>query len=350
MIKMGQDQTKIFIALAMIGISVGAFAQTPVKKSKALVIKFTETWCGPCGTWGWTTADGVVEGLGDKGYYMGAMKTSTPASMNGNCVGVMATQYNITGVPTFIVGDADGGQSSNQVLNAATTISSSNTVASPAGKYTIAGSTINVTAKAKFWEAANGEYFMTAFLVEDSVLAAQNGKTGTVAHHHILRGSMMANASPWGESMVNGAVTANQEFTKTFTMAIQDGWKKEKLEVYVVIYKKNGTKYDFVNVEKATTGASGTAINSLENNVASMQLYPNPAIQQAFLAISAQKAMTVGITITDAMGRRIYSANEQHLNTGENKIGINTSTYSSGIYNVSLVTTEGVLHTTLVVN
>lgn len=342
-------QKRLFLALAMVGASAGVFAQTPVKKSKALVIKFTETWCEPCGTWGWTTADGVVDGLGDKGYYMGAMKSSTPTSMNGNCVGIMASRYNITGVPTFIVGDADGGQNSGPVLNAATAISSAATVASPAGKLTISGTTINVTAKAKFWEAANGEYFMTAFVVEDSVLATQNGKTGTVAHHHILRGSMMANASPWGESIVNGAATANQEFTKTFTMAIKDGWKKEKLEVYVVIYKKNGAKYDFVNVEKATTNASTTAINTLESSVATMQLYPNPATQQTFLAINAQKAMTAEVSITDAMGRSVYSSKEQHLNSGENKIQINTSAYSSGIYNVSLITTEGVLHTSLVV-
>lgn len=43
-----------FLLIAGLALSAStiSFAQVPEMKSRSPVIKFTETWCGPCGTWG----------------------------------------------------------------------------------------------------------------------------------------------------------------------------------------------------------------------------------------------------------------------------------------------------------
>lgn len=325
-------------ALIALGTVTSVSAQTPEKKSKAIVFKLTETWCGPCGSWGWQTAEEVISQLGDKGYYIGIMGSSSPSSMNANCQSAFQNNYSIPGYPTFLVKEDVNSQYSSQVMSLVNAFAATTPVASPAAKYSISGSTLNVTAKAKFWSAASGEYYLSAFVVEDGVMAAQNGQTGTVAHHHLMRGSMATDLSPWGQMVATGSVAINAEFSKTFSIAIKPEWKKEKLEVYVVIYKKNGTHYEYVNGAKALSGTTSIAeIQGLE----SAQLFPNPSEGVTHLQVAVKEAMGLQIRVTDPLGREVYASGQLKLIPGTNNMDIPSDRFANGVYMVSLIADDG---------
>lgn len=336
------QKTKLLALIALLGIASVSNAQTPEKKSRAVVFKFTETWCGPCGSWGWETAEQTISQLGDKGYYIGVMGSSSPSSMNANCYSAFESNYPLQGYPTFVVKEDLNSQTAPQVMALVNTFAATTPVASPAAKYTISGTTLNVTAKAKFWAATTGEYYMTAFVVEDGVQAAQNGQSGTVGHHHLMRGSMSATFSPWGEMLATGSIANNAEYNKTYSIAIKPEWKKEKLEVYMVIFKKNGNQYEFVNSMKAISSA--TAIEEI-NGLTSIQLYPNPSNGVTNLQASLTETMNLNVRVTDPLGRVVYTSGARQLPAGTNNLTIPSDGFANGLYLVSLISDKGQMST-----
>lgn len=326
----------------MLCLAVSSFAQTPEKKSRAVVFKFTETWCGPCGDWGWQTAEETIAQLGDKGYYIGVMGSSNPSTMNANCYSTFESNYNVAGYPTFLIKEDQNSQTSSQVMGLVNAFAATTPAASPAANFSITGNTLNVTAKAKFWAATSGEYYMTAFLVEDGVQATQNGQSGTVSHHHILRGTMEANLSPWGQQLASGSIANNAEYTKTYSIALNAAWVKAKLEVYVVIFKKNAGKYEFINAIKGKSGTTGIEeVQGLE----SATLFPNPTEGVTHLQTSLKEAMNLNIRVTDPLGRVVYTSGQLKLKAGTNDLTIPTNGLSNGMYLVSLISDKGQMTT-----
>ncbi|KAA5536414.1 Omp28-related outer membrane protein [Taibaiella lutea] len=339
---------KLLLAALCVSASATLFAQVPDMKSRSVVFKFTETWCGPCGEWGWELAEDIIGDLGDKGYYIGVMGSSTPATMDANCYDAFESNFPITGYPTFMVNNTDGGFILSSVQNVYNPVYTTAPVVSPAGVYTIANNKITLNTKTKFWSNTTGDYYVAAYVVEDSVLATQNGQTGMVGHHHILRGSMNTDLSPWGQNLVNGSVNANAEYTKAFTMDIAQGWVANKLEVYVIIYKKEGTTYKVVNAKKASLPTTGIAeISGLKG----VKLFPNPAGRNgANISFDLAKASYLSINVTDMSGRVVQTIKGKDYATGVNNVFIPTSMLMSGAYSINIYGNEGVQHEALIIN
>lgn len=333
---------QLLTILALASLATTGSAQTPEKKSKAIVFKFTETWCGPCGTWGWETAEEVISQLGNKGYYIGVMSSSDPSSMNANCANTLLNHYGVTGVPTFMVKENSAGNTSH-IMSLVNAVEASTPLASPAAVYSISGSTLNVNTKTKFWSAASGDFHTVAYVVEDGVKATQAGQSGTVEHHYIMRGSMTTANSYWGTAVATGNIAANAEFSKNFSMAINSAWNKSKLSVYVITYKKNGTKYEFVNSAKAVSG-SATSVAEI-SDLGSFQLYPNPSSGATYLNAKLKKATTATIRVTDQLGRAVYTSQKLHLNNGSNSVQMPTEGFANGVYMVSLIAEDGHMNT-----
>lgn len=330
------------------GIATSAVAQVPELKSRSLVLKFTENWCGPCGAWGWDLAEDVIGDVGDKGYYIGVMGSSSPGTMNANCYAAFESNYTVTGYPTFIVNDADGGYSLSGIQSLYSSYYTTTPVASTAGAISLSGNTLSVVAKTRFWSATSGEYYLSAFVVEDKVMAAQASQSGLVAHHNLLRGSMMPDKSPWGQQLATGTIAANTELLKAFSMTIPDGWNKENLSVILAIYKKEGGKYKFINTIKATNG-NVTSVEEVAG-LAGLTLYPNPShADHTWLALSLEEAGTLRVTVTDITGRKVYATGDQRYAKGDSRIAIPTAALPGGVYAVSVRSDKGVSTRSLVI-
>lgn len=334
---------QLFASLALACLTVTGYAQTPEKKARAIVFKFTETWCGPCGSWGWQTAEDVISQLADKGFYIGVMGSSSPSGMNANCADELADNFSIQGYPTFQVSDNGNSQTASQVMSLVNAFAATTPLASPAAVYSISGSTLNVNTKTKFWSAASGEFYTVAYVVEDGVMATQNGQSGTVAHHYIMRGSMATTNSYWGTSVASGSIAANAEYSRNFSMSLNSAWNKSKLSVYVATYKKNGSTYQFINSAKANSG-SATSVAEI-SGLESFQLYPNPSTGNTHLKAELKNATTVTVRITDQLGRAVYTSEKLHLNSGSNNIRIPSEGFAGGVYMVALIAEDGKMNT-----
>ncbi|WP_118972912.1 Omp28-related outer membrane protein [Taibaiella koreensis] len=337
------------------GLAFGLYAQTPQQKTRAVILDFSETWCPPCGAYGVAVGDQLNTQLAssDKGYLIGVKTSSDPSSINAVGGNALASNFSITGVPTFIINKAslnDGVTGNNsgdvtRIMGTVTTANGTAAVASAAANITVTGNTITVAAKAKFWAAATGDYYMTVLLTENDVEADQtSAPSNPTKHPHVLRGAMATTgtalaSTPWGEKIGTGAIAANAEFSKTFKVDITTGWNKTKLEAYVVLFKMNSGKYEIINAEKAKTPTS-TGINELEG-VAQASIYPNPASQTAVLSITATVPQQFAIRITDMLGRTVYTHENNMLVKGENSFKLPLNGMVSGLYNVEISGKDG---------
>lgn len=335
--------------IVMTGASM-LHAQTPQNKKRVVVFDFSDTWCPPCGQYGVAIADTVDHKLneGEKGYLIGikgSFQPSSPSSINAMSAGTLFDNFDLSGVPTFMVGNfeanAPTGNNASDIVGIMAAVTSFNAeavVASTAANMSISGDLMTVTAKTKFWAAATGEYYMTAFLAEDKIVAAQANNSPTTVHPHVLKGTMATTgtalvASPWGEQIGTSSIAANTEFSKTYKVTVDPAWVKANLEVYILIFKKNGNTYEYVNAEKARTATS-----SIEDAIIGMEqvaLYPNPTGSTSSLDLTLTKAMTVDINVTDALGRSVYQAGHT-LRSGKNTLTIPSDKFASGLYDVTI--------------
>ncbi|WP_118952612.1 Omp28-related outer membrane protein [Taibaiella helva] len=338
---------KTLLGLLACSLAGGLWAQTPQQKTRAVILDFSETWCPPCGAYGVAVGDQLNTELAssDKGYLIGVKNSSTPSTINALGGSALASNFAIQGVPTFIINKAsvhDGVTGNNsgdvqRMMGKVTTATGTAAVASAAANIAISGNTITVNAKAKFWSAATGQYYMSVFLTENDIEADQNSApSNPTKHPHVLRGAMATSGTalagtPWGEQIGTASIAANAEFTKTFKVDINSGWNKAKLEAYVILFKMEGGKYEIINAEKAKSATTG--INELAN-VAQVGIYPNPASQTAVLSITASAQQTVNIHITDMLGRNVYTRENNNLGKGENRFTLPLSPLGAGFYNV----------------
>lgn len=347
-----KSTTLIAAALLCAGL---AQAQTPQKKTIALVTKQTSLGCFYCGDWGWTLGHQLFDDLktSGKGIYMavydldqgGYGATDNFTNATGGAIESSVLYSDKPGNPTFKVNGKGAGTGQyptwysdrNQALNAVNTFASSDAVASSAVNFSVSGNKVTATAKAKFWAAGSGEYYMACYLLEDSIPNVQNGQSGTVIHNAVLRGSMTA-ASAWGEQIGNGTIAINTEATKSYTIDIASNWQKSKLRVVSVIWKKTAAnKYEVVNAVHAQSGSTG--IKDIAY-IKDFSLTPNPAKGFVTVSFSSQKAAAVAVHITDAVGRTLYTGNIKAAQ-GENQSTISTSGLASGVYNLTLSSEDG---------
>lgn len=197
--------------------------------------------------------------------------------------------------------------------------------------YTITGNTLNVNTATKFWEANNGDFYVNVYLLEDSVMNVQNGQSGVVAHHHVLRGGV---SGSWGQNLVNGAVTANQTINKTFTYTIPADWNKSRLHVITMIWKKNGNDYRFINAN----GVSGstTGIRNI-GEAGNIRMYPNPTASLVNLAFDIDKVSDVSYTVTDITGKVVATKTLAAVPYGTLYESFNTTAWANGTYMVSVM-------------
>ncbi|MFI5221389.1 MAG: hypothetical protein ACHQK8_03615, partial [Bacteroidia bacterium] len=76
---------------------------TVEKKNRAILIEFSETWAGPCGTYGVPSFDTCFDLEGNVISIMKVCVSSTPSTMNGTQSAAISSDFKVNGIPTFFV-------------------------------------------------------------------------------------------------------------------------------------------------------------------------------------------------------------------------------------------------------
>jgi hypothetical protein len=228
---------------------------TITEKQNSLMVKFTATWCGPCGEWGGPAFVSAVNS--NKSRVLGIslqVNDNLTTSLNGPMVDQFSSKWQYTGTPNFAVNNDLIGTNVNQ----ATSIIGTTSQISPkmgVGLHVTTGAgpnkgKMNINAYIKSYENSPGNYHLAVYFLSREIIASQKvGSTfdPSYVHHHVLLGPATLGGA-WGEEIITNGSQKGQVFRWAKAVAYDSSWKLEDLEIVAVIWKKNpdGT-FSFVN-------------------------------------------------------------------------------------------------------
>lgn len=223
--------------------------------NKAWYSKITATWCGPCGDWGWTLNDEITAAIGTD-HVTTAMYSSSSSQLTNTTAVAFYTPFGGNGFPSFCMNGANltayssgGGvyttTTKSNIQTAATAFKSATCIAGVGANVKWTGTDVKVDVRTKFLTDGSGEYYVACYAIEDGVVNQQN-VTGQgyvqKTHHNVFRGPVSD-----GDRGVQITATSNgQTFDKSFSMSATP-WTTANVSFLLVIWKKTGTAYSFVN-------------------------------------------------------------------------------------------------------
>ena len=337
---------KQIITLLLILLSLNTINSQDVPEiQQSLITKITATWCPYCGGWGWDFyndiySDNNAKALIIKANYSGDLQNNTASDFGIN--------FNITYQPKFVVGNEN-----QEVLSSNTAskrIIIKNIVDDNYGLAPVVnagllvtknGNMLNVQTKTRFFQSAEGEYYLGVYVIEDGVINYQSGQGNDAVHKSVLRASM--SGSSFGELIADGSIAANAEFDKNY--AIQLGnWNTNNLAIATIVWKKVGSTYIFVNTH-FTTEISTVGVSEIPENEISFQVFPTVTKTSATVELNFKKEQTeVVLELIHPSGRRIATIFEGKATSGTQTFEIDKSLVNSnGLYFLILRSNNAVL-------
>ncbi len=329
-----------FTLLLAVLFLVKGIAQQVEQQQRSLVTKRTAAWCVNCGTWGWSFFKNALEDNGDKAiflaaHYDGTLKVQAATDITNNFGGVSQ--------PRFYLGEIDQSVSSGNANAKLTALKEQidanfdqTPVANSGFQPIFADGEIKVDAKVKFFQAAQGEYHLGIYLVEDNVTANQTGIGANAVHQKLLRASFTTNS--FGQLVSNTDVTAGQEFNLNYSLSL-DEIVGHEYEVIGIIWKKEGTKYIPVNVwgtnEISTEPLSDFKEKQPENiMIVAPNIILNSAVISIELALDQQDAT---VEMLDLNGRLVATLHKGAMKKGQQLVRFDKGLVGgSGTYFIKL--------------
>jgi PKD repeat protein len=150
------------------------------------------------------------------------------------------------------------------------------------------------------------------------------------------KGNAVAYAWDFG---VAGATSSAKDTTYTYTAA-------GTYTVKLIAYSSVGNDTTTQTISIVHTGVKDLA-NVFAGKVA---VYPNPASTSTTVEFALQQSANVSINITDLTGRVVKSIESNSFASGSNKVTVETSELTNGIYFVQLVSEQGSKTTRLLIS
>ncbi len=329
-----------FTLLLALLFLVQGIAQQVEQQQRSLITKRTASWCTFCGTWGWTFFESAIAQNDDKAVLMAAHFSGL---LLNDAAAEITDNFGSFAQPRFFFNEADQGVNSS---NGTSRLASLKALVDEAyGQAPIVNSgfepyysngEIKVNAKVKFFQAAQGDYHLGIYLLEDNVVGFQQSIGNNAVHKRVLRTSFTEQT--FGQPITNGSVNAGQEFGLNFGLPIGDptGYN---YEVVGIIWKKEGTKYIPVNVwsTKTISMVSGILDPAPENSIA---VAPSPASGFTFVHVESIDNQPVAqLEVFDVKGRRVAVLLDGPLKAGRSRFRLDSEVLSgSGLYIVQLKT------------
>ena len=297
---------KNYLFLIALFSTVG-FAQIIVPQTTKSFYGIVEaTWCGVCGQYGIPSTNNIIAQTDPKAIYVSLHKSSTSLLYSQTAAGLVDA-FGVSGQPIYTVNANDFGPHTGSVVDEVVTaiddFYTTSAAAVNAGfEYGIVGDSLYVHTKTTFFQDLTGEYYVGIYIYEDSIWEWQVNYDPGIAdmdiwHNHVLRTSLNGY---FGEVVTTGNTTAGTSFTKNAKLALDPSWNQNQLHVFTIVWKKNGTTFEFVNANDSGTMISGQ-VGVEETAGCVMTLYPNPTTRLLYIA-GLQTDVETHILIFDLNG------------------------------------------------
>jgi hypothetical protein len=128
------------------------------------------------------------------------------------------------------------------------------------------------------------------------------------------------------------AAGSSQTFAVQFTPSLV-GTRSATISVNNNDYTEN--LYDF-SVQGVGTSVSTVGIQSIERTATFVNVFPNPAKDEAIVSVTLDKAKHVSVSIFDVTGKQVSEVIEKDLHEGNNQLSVNTNDLKNGVYFVQV--------------
>ncbi|HLV41177.1 MAG TPA: Omp28-related outer membrane protein [Brumimicrobium sp.] len=335
---------KIYFSIVCASLALTSISQTVAEVQTPLVVKKTATWCQPCGTWGWDLFNEIWDEVLQNSVILEMHNSSSSGLYSLDAKNLYDFHEARSSTPVFYVNTINEVEYSSSgiypsitktnVLNAVNTTTSLSPVVNSGFTHSITGNTLNINTKVKFFQNTTGEYYLGVYATEDNVVAQQSGR-GVTTHKRIMRAS--AYSYTQGDLIINGAASSGDEFTATHSITLDPSWNTNNIKVFTVIWKKEGTKYEYVNAHQT---AGYTSVNNFDLSGLDINLYPNVSSgnQDVFLEVNGAATERISVEVYNQVGMRINTIFNGELNSNQETFNVNpTRSLAKGIYFVNIV-------------
>lgn len=220
------------------------------EKNMGVVAKRTATWCEPCGGWGFSNFESLKDQFKDEAVYMAFKTALTSVSPQGNeYYDRVTTLFGLpNATPTFFYNfDTISGQ--GNVFDHI----NSEVIANANYEFTLTDDQINVKTTTKFFQSVDGDYVISPFLILDNQEGVQLGHPDTPNTVHpsfvanLAHPVQIQNKESWAYKVASGKIDKGYQINLEFEVAKKPEWTKEDISFALVLFKRVGNKYQFIN-------------------------------------------------------------------------------------------------------
>ena len=311
-----------------------------------LIEEFSSSTCAPCASFNATFDPLIVTNNSNVAsskfnvvkYQMNWPSPGTDPSYNAHGL-ARRTYYSVSGIPDHFTNGLTGGAGDQAEIDAS---KANPAVAAITGTYYLKGAdsiicTVTVT-----------PYITTTtpFKLHVAAVERQYNYTGTTSQTNYVRIMRMMFPDGNGTSLAN--LTAGQSQSFTFRAKYSVGnVTQNSLNFWanpigsdLVAFVQDNTNKDII--QSFATPASTTNVNTIEN-ITSLSVFPNPAVDYAEVGFRNAVSMSVGVRVFDMMGKIVFEKAATTYESGLNAIQIPVAQFSNGLYNVQIITNNGTL-------
>lgn len=264
------------VLLLLLFLSIPCLSQNVSDKKMALFSKTTATWCGNCGTWGWTLFDDVyLDETLPKFVSVKLHSSSTSALYSEDASSLVQNLGIPAGQPRFNVNlKLLSGSSSSTVSEIKALIDSTGQLNADINAgfnlEILPNNEINVQTKTKVFNAINGEYYLGVYLTEKDIVNSQAGQGENAVHKIILRNALTEDVM--GDLIGSGDLEAGAEFDNSYGFSVPEGINTDNIQIFVVIWKKVGNEFVYESAFTKTQEEQAAEVNEVVDGIEDIQL------------------------------------------------------------------------------
>lgn len=333
------------ILLLLATISTICTAQISVPQTKKSFYGIVEaTWCGLCGQYGRPATEEIVDQVSPNAVFISLHKSNTSALFS-QTASDLATAFGVSGQPIFTLNGNNLGPYTSTIVSevvaeATNFFSPSDADVNAGFAFGVVGDSLYVQTKTTFFQTLSGEYYMGIYVLEDSIWEWQVNYDPGIAdmnvwHNRVLRTSLNGH---FGQLIASGTTPAGTDVFVNRKIALDPAWNPARLKVFTLIWKKNGSVFEFVNANDIGSTLTGF-VDTKPESALKCVVYPNPSNDVIYIS-GIPFSSTTHLWVSDLQGRMLLE------NTGSTEVDIRL--LPIGTYLLTVVN-EGTRYTQLIV-
>jgi hypothetical protein len=220
----------------------------PAQVQNAVVFYFGGSWCGVCGENGKPSKDAIKSELGDRATIISCQLNGTNNindPMNSPTANALKSPLKVFGIPSLVIGGANDvittvpyNTMKTNAVSTANAAKDKAPIAAINATFSLSGNTLAINSKTKFFADQTEEYYIAPYILESGLDYKQsNDQSANInVHDNVVRANAASKATG---DLLSGNNKKDEVKTKAFTVTLNDTWKKENIQVALVLWKKN---------------------------------------------------------------------------------------------------------------